>query len=244
MTQFLEEMLPDMNAASPSVTGLGLGGPLLVPLLRFNQLPSMLVHPQQSSLLAAPQGLEIPLAQRPGVLTALHRRWSARLLQRLGDAAVPVLDITQAALPLAVADTGVLRRLARELGLALLGRELRRVIVRDEVLALRQAFSTDELAWALDDAAALHPGLHDTQTWLQTGWAQAPEQLGTTVLAQAWHDAPPPLAQRANWRLPPEALTATARDALGLTPTQARTLCLQRLQQTEPVWLSYFPVTH
>lgn len=221
----------------------GLGQPWWPQLLRFNQLPSLGVHPQHAPLLSPPEGLQSLLASRPGVLAALHRQWSARLLQGLGAAARPLLDLAQPALALALLDATPLQRLARDLGLALLGRKLRHLIARDEVLALRQVLSAEELRWALDDASNLHPGLQDTDAWLAHGWAAGPELLGSAVLAQAWSDAPEPLARRANWRLPPAATAAQARAATQLSPDAARGLCLRRLEQTEPAWLSCFTAT-
>lgn len=222
----------------------GLGHPALTQLLRFNQLPSLLLHPEQAQELAPPEGWSSPLAQRPGVLAALHKRWSARLLQGLGSAATPVLDLSLPALALALADAGLLARLARALGLALLARELRRVIVRDEVLALRQALGAEEVRQALDESPHAHPELEDAQLWLAHGWTAAPELLGSCVLARAWEDAPAPLARRADWRLPPLSLSAQARAGLPLPPSAARTLCLRRLEQMDPAWLSCFTATH
>lgn len=232
-----------MGTSATPAAWHSLGHPALARLLRFNQWPSLLLHPQQMAEHTPPEGWGSAVAQHPKVLTALHKRWSARLLQGLGAAAAPVLDWDLPTLPLAVADTSLLGRLARSLGLVLLGRELRHVIVHDEVLALRQALSSDELHWALDEAAALHPGLEDAKGWLSHGWASAPELLGSCVLARAWEDAPAPLARRANWRLPPLSLSAQARASTQLAPHEARALCLRRLEQMEPAWLSCFTVT-
>ncbi|QXL83625.1 hypothetical protein [Comamonas sp. NLF-1-9] len=233
-----------MGTSATPAAWHGLEHPALAQLLRFNQLPSLLLHPQQIPGLAPPEGWGSPLAQRPGVLAALHKRWSARLLQGLGNAAAPVLDMKLPALPLALADAGLLARLARALGLALLARELRRVIVRDEVLALRQALGAQELQRLLDEDVQVQPELDDAQRWLAHGWTAGPELLGFSVLARAWQDAPAPLARRADWRLPPLSLSAQARADLPLSASQARGLCLHRLEQMDPAWLSCFTATH
>ena len=232
-----------MNTTAFPTGWPSLSQPVLPHLLQFNLLPSLLLHPAQAPRLSPPEGLDHPAAQRPGVRAVLHRRWSAWLLGRLGAAAAPVLDLAEPALPLASADTRLLQRLARELGIALLGRHARRTILRGEVLALRQALGDDGMRWALDGAARLHPGLPDAADWLEHGWAGAADLLGAGLLAQAWHDAPAPLRQRADWRLPPEAADAGVRAGAGLDPAAARALCLQHLGQTEPTWLSCFPAT-
>lgn len=232
-----------MSSTAAPAAWPSLSLPVLPRLLQFNVLPSLLLHPAQAERLAPPEGLAHPAAQQPGVLAALHRRWSARLLQQLGAAAAPVLDLAEPALPLATAEPGVLHRLARELGIALLGPQLRRVILRGEVLALRQQLGDDGMRWALGGAARLHPGLPDGADWLAHSGDQAADLLGAGLLAQAWSDAPAPLRLRAGWRLTPQAAEAPWRAASGLDPAGARALCLQHLGQTEPTWLSCFPAT-
>ncbi len=217
-----------------------LDGAVVARLLEFNVLPSRTLHPEQATQLAPPQGIA---TAHPSVQEALHRRWSERLLNGLGAASAPVMDLDEPALPLALAEPASLWRLARDLGIALLGASLRRLIVREDVLAARAALSEPGLAWALQGAARLHPGLADTYRWQQTGWSAAADQLGFGLLAQAWHDAPAPLRGRANWKLPPISQEPDHRAASGLGAPQARALCLQRLQQTEPEWLSCFPAT-
>lgn len=219
----------------------GLAGPMVPRLLEFNLLPSRILHPAQMAQLAPPDGFT---SAHPGVQEALHRRWSKRLLEGLGAAAAPVLDLTEPALPLALAVPALLRGLARDLGIAMLGASLRRIIEREQVLAIRSSLGEHGLAWALDGAARLHPGLADTRCWLQAGWAEAADQLGSGLLAQAWHDAPAPLRRRADWKLPPASQDIEHRTASGLAAPQARALCLQRLKQMEPAWLSSFPATH
>lgn len=231
-----------MNTSPPSLPPdwPGLAGPVVPRLLEFNLVPSRILHPAQAIQLAPPDGFT---SAHPAVQEALHRRWSKRLLNRLGAAAAPVLDLTEPALPLALAAPALLLRLARDLGIAMLGASLRRIIEREQVLAVRASLGEHGLAWALDGAARLYPGMADTHRWLQAGWAEAADQLGAGLLAQAWHDAPAPLRQRADWMLPPGSQDTEQRTASGLAAPQARALCLQRLKQMEPAWLSSFPAT-
>ncbi|WP_028605260.1 hypothetical protein [Ottowia thiooxydans] len=216
----------------------GLGGLLVSRLLEFNLLPSRSLHPAQIPQLAPPDGLaDAP----PSVQDALHRHWSKRLLGRLGASATPVLDLDEPALPLALAAPVLLRRLALDLGIALIGSPLRHIVEREEVLKARTALGEQGMAWALDGAAQLHPGLNDAHSWLRAGWAEAAEQLGSGLLAQAWHDAPAPIRARADWKLPPGSLDEKTRVASGRTASQARDMCLQRLNQMDPTWLLCFP---
>lgn len=216
-------------------------GPLLPQLLEFNLLPSRTLHPAQVCLTDPPDGLD---DAKPAVVEIMHRRWSARMLDRAGDAATPVMSLGEPALPLAMAATELLRRLTRDLGIALLGASIRRVIERSEVISLRSELGDEGVHWALDGSAKLHPGLSAPQEWLDAGWAKAADLLGAGLLGQAWHDAPAPLRLRANWKIPPVSQTAEHRTASGLDASHARTLCIRRLNQMEPTWLSNFPSTH
>ena len=224
---------------------ISLKGPVASLLLEFNLLPSRTLHPTQVARLDPPEGLA---HAQPAVAAALHKRWSARLLETLGSAGTPVLNGREPALPLALATPALLKQLARDLGIALLGNYLRRVIDRQEVVALRSTLGMEGMVWALEGAPELHPGLPDPGKWLKTDVhsaahpaANAADRLGAGLLAHAWHDAPAPLRQRANWKLPPEGQSPEFREAHGLKEPQARELCLKRLSQLEPAWLSFFP---
>jgi len=234
----------------------GLKGPVAAQLLEFNLLPSRTLHPAHAARLSPPQGIE---HAQPRVQAALHRRWSSRLLQDLGAEGAPVTNLAEPALPLALLTPPLMQRLARDLGIVLLGANLRRLVEREEVLAARSSLGQEGMAWALEGAAKLHAGLptpplhlsnhnhnHNHEPSLQPlsprtpGWASLADSLGAGLLAQAWYDAPPPLRHRADWKLPPAAQDARTRGAAGLTEPEARALCLQRLKQMESVWLSSF----
>jgi len=207
-------------------------------LQEFNLLPSRSLHSERARAL---EGAENALAQQPGVQRALHRRWSAQLLAQLGEHAQPVLDLSHAALPLALAAPALLARLARDAGVTLLGGYLRRTIARDAVLQARSALGDAGLDWARHGAAALHPGLDDPSPWLAPGLDQDADLLGAGLIAQAWHDAPAPIRLRADWKLAPAAVDA--RTASALDAPRARQLCLQLLARLDSAWLSSFPAT-
>lgn len=220
---------------------------LFVRLQAFNLLPSQTLHPERAAAWFPEAAALGPLAAHPAAQRSLHKRWSQRLLERLGDDARPVTDLGHPALPLALAAPDLLARLVRDAGVLLLGRQLRQTIQRDQVLAAREGLGADALHWARTGAAELHPGLDDASPWLPghgaASYAQAADQLGAGLLAQAWHDAPAPVRRRADWKLPPEADTAPLRAASGLDAAHARGLCLQLLARLDPQWLSLFPAT-
>lgn len=221
---------------------------LFVRLQAFNLLPSQTLHPERAAAWFPEAATLGPLAAHPAAQRSLHKRWSQRLLERLGDDALPVADLAHPALPLALAAPELLARLVRDAGVLLLGRPLRRTILREQVLAAREGLGAEALHWARTGAAELHPGLDDAGPWLQqehgaAHYAKAADQLGAGLLAQAWHDAPAPLRRRADWKLPPEADAAPLRAASGLDAAHARGLCRQLLARLDPQWLSSFPAT-
>lgn len=215
-------------------------------LITFNMLPSLTLHPEHAADLNPPEGLDHP---DPEVQKNLHRRWSARLLAHLDADSAPVTDLSQPALPLALLEPAAMQALVRDLGIALLGAALRRIVERRAVLNARASLGLSGMKWALHEAARLHPGLQDIRVWTLrvhgdsdafTNWAGLADLLGAGLLAQAWHDAPTSLRRRANWKLPPPSLDAECRNASGLTEPAARALCLQHLTKIDPVWQSSF----
>ena len=175
-------------------------------LQEFNLLPSRSLHAERARAL---DGAGDALAQQPAVQRALHQRWSAQLLAQLGEHAQPVLDLSHAALPLALAAPALLARLARDAGVTLLGGHLRRTIARDAVLQARSALGDASLDWARQGAAALHPGLEAPGPWIAPGLDRGADLLGAGLIAQAWHDAPAPIRLRADWKLAPAAVNSS-----------------------------------
>jgi type III secretion protein K len=249
--------LPLLGAALDSPLTSPLNSPLSARLLEFNLLPSRSLHPNRRALLrpatsSATSSATSPASERlaalPRVARELHRDWSALLLDLLdtldAGARRPVLAAGEPALPLALAQPELLGRLARDAGLVLLGRHLRRTVLRADVAAAREAIGADGLAFARGAAADAHPGLDDVADWLPSGAASLPaaaDLLGAGVLAQAWHDAAPALRRRADLKLPAEAELPRVREASGLRTAAARDLCLTLLNRIEPAWLSLFP---
>lgn len=213
-------------------------------LLEFNLLPSRTLHPVRAAQLLSDFGRVPDVLRGAGrIHRALHRRWSAELLKKLGPAAAPILDHAQPALPLALLGPESMARLARELGIMLLGRHLRHLIQRANVLAARADLGDEALAWACDGATQFHPGLRETGPWLADGLAAGADRLGCALLAQGWQDAEASLRMRADWKLSPDSEVPAARAASGLAPHEARPLCLQLLARLDPSWLSSFSAT-
>lgn len=213
------------------------------PLQQFNLLPSHSLHASRAALwLPGHESAALWLAQ-PAGHRHWHRRWSRLLLERLQGDGQPVPDLAHPATPLALASPALLQSTYRLAGLLLLGKNLRQRIARSDVQEARQAVGRTAVDWVCAQGEQLHPGLSAPQPWLAQGLATGADQLGAGVLAQSWHDAPPPLRLRANWKLPLDAELPDSREASGMSPEQARSLCLQTLHFLEPTWLSSFPTT-
>ena len=219
--------------------------PLWSPALqRFNLLPSHSLHASRAALWLPGYAMAAAWLEQPSLHRQWHRRWSQLLLERLGADAQPLRDLAHPASPLALASAALLHATARHAGMLLLGKHLRLRIARADVRAAREALGQAALGWVCAQGAALHPGLEDAQPWLAQGLAAGADQLGAGLLAQSWSDAPAPLRQRADWKLPLDTESPASREASGMTPMQARRLCLQTLLFLEPAWLSSFPATH
>ncbi|MCD2512840.1 hypothetical protein [Comamonas endophytica] len=225
-----------MNTAHPALWSQ--------PLQRFNLLPSLGLHASRAQHWLPGHADAAAWLAQPASHRQWHRRWSQLLLERLQADAEPVRDLAHPALPLALASPALLHATGRHAGSLLLGKDLRRRIARASVHEAEQAIGAAALRWVCAQGAALHPGLNDPQPWLGRGLAQGADALGAGVLAQCWHDAPAPLRRRADWKLPMDAETPASREASGMTPIQARHMCLQILLFLEPEWLSSFPATH
>lgn len=214
----------------------------LAPLQRFNLLPSLALHPSRAALWLP--GHATAWIAEPETARQWHSHWSQLLLERLQEDAQPVCDLSHPATPLALAAPTLLRATLRHAGLLLLGKNLRQRIARSEVNAAQAAIGFTAWDWVCRQGATLHPGLDDPQPWMEQGLAAGADRLGAGLLAQSWHDAPAPLRRRADWKLPLDAESPASREASGMTPAQACSLCLQTLQFLEPEWLSSFPTVH
>lgn len=211
------------------------------PLQQFNLLPSHSLHASRAALWLPGHATAAAWLAHPAGHRQWHRRWSQLLLAKLQTDAQPVADLSHPAAPLALASPALLQSTARHAGLLLLGKNLRLRIARSAVHAARDALGEAALDWVCTQGAAFHPGLDDPQPWLAQGLGAGADQLGAGLLAHSWHDAPAPLRRRADWKLALDAESPESRQASGMSPPQARQLCLQTLSVLEPTWLSSFP---
>lgn len=209
---------------------------LLARLLEFNQWPSRLLHPARAQLIWTEQELT-QLDRSPSLDRVLHIHGSRRLLAQLGPYGQAVTELHEPALPLALLTPDLRQALVRRVGLMALGKTLRTLIARAQVLQARSAIGQEGMDWAMDHALDWPDS--GTSHLPQQGWLADADLLGSAILARSWQGAPAPLRLRADWCLAPQAcelaLPETINDA------QARTICLSQLAEMEPLWLSYFP---
>jgi type III secretion protein K len=207
--------------------------PLAEALLRFNLLPSLLLHPRRDAAGAGAQLKALP---------ALHRHRSAALLKEHG--LDPVLGLDDPALPLAMLPQAHFQRLLLLLGAALNGPHIRRTIAREELSLLKQQLGSEGLAAARAPAAVALAGLPVAPDWHPAQAEAVCMAWGAAVLAQAFDAAAPQVARRARLRLAPEADALRAPlSAAGLQPERALSIARELLQSLEPAWLSSFPTT-
>ncbi|MGE0329470.1 MAG: SctK family type III secretion system sorting platform protein [Ramlibacter sp.] len=207
--------------------------PLAEALLRFNLLPSLLLHAGRGDA-QSQAGLK--------ALPALHRHQSAALLKQHG--LEPVLGLDDPALPLAMLPGPHFDKLLLLLGAALNAPHIRRTIARDEVSLLRNVLGPQTMAMARSSAAAALAGLPVAPDWTAANAADLCTAWGAAVLAQAFDAAAPAVGRRARLRLDPEADALRAPlSAAGLQPERALGIARDVLQTLEPAWLSSFPAS-
>lgn len=229
-----------MAAAGPS----WLGHALAEPMLRFNTLPSLWLHPDYT-LRLLPESLRAVLDEDPDAIAGpvLHRHWSATLTRELGLKAVESLE--EPALTIALLEIDEFERLKQWCGIALLASPVRRAIARNDVTSLQAQLGEDGMEFARREAA-LMPGIgHADAMALQADVGAQVGSLGSALLSAAFDAAQEAVATRARLRLAPDA-----RAALGQLPEQlcegraALALAESVLQYLDPAWLSLFPTRH
>ena len=215
------------NAKRASLTG---------PLLAFCLLPSLSLHPSQFE-----RFIPAPVYAHADELPALHRLWSAALIEQA--ALEPLATFDDAALPLAMLPADRLAQWLSLAGVTLAGQRIRRCIVRSEVELLRAQLGDAVLDFARRRAPAFYAGLPDETacSWSLSAAAEHAAALGEALFARAFGGATRPVAQRALLRLPTDAVQRAA--ALPLAADAALRLSLSLLQELDPVWLSSFPAS-
>ncbi|HSV44832.1 MAG TPA: SctK family type III secretion system sorting platform protein, partial [Ramlibacter sp.] len=182
--------------AQPQAAALPLAHPLAGDWLRFNFLPSLLLHPSRAGDWAALAGQAQPPA-------SLHRHWSAALARSAG--LEPVAGLDAPGLALAMLPAAGFAQLLRWCGLVLCAPAIRRVIERAPLAALRAQIGEQALAFARAGAAAVHPGLAPARGWAPAQAAAECDRQGGGLLYNALQQAPAPVARRGQLRLAADA---------------------------------------
>ena len=210
--------------------------PLAGSLLAFCLLPSLTLHVSHADLLPP-----ISIQTRGDQLPALHRVWSAEIIEKCGMEPVTAFD--DPVLPLAMLPAEILDRLVPLAGATLAGQCIRRCIAREDVELLRAQLGDTMLDFVRRRAPAFHAGLDDSSmtNWSLDAAGEEVAILGNTLLAQVFDSASKPVAQRALLRLPAEAFGRNS--TFPVAADDALRLSLNLLQELDPEWLSSFPVT-
>ena len=234
-------------------------------LHRFNFLPSQILHPSWVFRFSPQDVITTLSPQLPPA--DLHRHWSAHILVLLGLADRPCLDPSAPLLPLAILPAPMFDRLVMLAGLSLAGKALRQLIRRDDITTLRRVLAPDLLAFVLQDAPLLHPGLDLGQRAVQQ-LLELPGPLGASALLSAMQGAPDEMFERVRLRLDAatavpllmplasEVTTDAPHDAPGDAPhdadrqpfpldnNEALALMLRITDFLDPAWLSSFELPH
>lgn len=207
--------------------------PLALALLRFNVLPSLLLHPSRAG------GWPVAPQDAPA---ALHRGWSARLLEELR--LDPVLSMDDPALPLAMLPPELFSRLVLYGGIALNASHIRRAISRADVVHLMDQLGDEGMAFARARHGQGLAALPVFPGWSADRARERCTHWGHALLAQAFAAATPAVAQRGALRLPADIEPRRRQvDGAGLAPATALALAREFLEYLEPQWLSSFPET-
>lgn len=204
-------------------------------LVAFNLLPSRTLHPSRHAAFAAPAMLDA-LAGAPALAASWHRHWSREILRAIGLLERPVTDPERPELALALLPPEAMAQCARRMGAALCGPRLRRAIAGEEVRMLIDRLGADLMEFTRRTAGGLHAGIAQSAAWPIEQAAAAVDTLGQAALRAALSGAGPELRLRAELKLPEQP----AQDA-PLPASEALSLGLAILKNTDPLWHSSFP---
>jgi type III secretion protein K len=215
--------------------------PLAEALLRFDRLPSLLLHPSRLASLfpAAAQALLGTAEPQSAAWRSWHRHGSSALAREL--ALQPVVDLAEPGLPLALLGTEAWDALLLLAGATLAGPQLRRVIAREQVQAARA-----QLGAAFDfvrsaEALALYPGKPGGAALAFDQLESSCRQAGALLLARAFDAASTAVAARGRLRLPQGAVEAAGATLGHVAPAEALQLSYSLIERIDPAWLSSFP---
>lgn len=220
-----------MAVGAPHGSSGWLAHPLAEAILRFQLLPSMLLHPAREQQGAWPDAQSLPLR---------HKHESAAMFEQLGID--PTLGLADPALPIAILPSPKFETFQLLLGAAANARHIRGVISREEVALLRTQLSTEALALVRTPLGRKIEALASASNWETTRAAELCAACGGALLALAFDAATPAVRTRALLRLPPESEASRAGWLAHGAPEKALLAARDLLQSVEPVWLSSFPL--
>ncbi len=228
----------------PLDTALPWMSPLhLEALMRFEGLPSTLLHPERiATLLPSAAAPLFDLgAQDSAHQAQLHRHWSQALRDTLKLA--PITHYGEPALRVACLPKRGWDPLIPLAGAMLGAPGIRRLIAQDAVAALQSKIGTDAVTFACVDAGALHAGLSQSVQLSHAELAEWCPLWGAALLWRAFEASSTAVAERAWLRLPEQAKDWAQTELPQLDADQALALVFELTERTDPSWLLSFPAT-
>lgn len=214
--------------------------PQAAALLRFDQLPSVFLHPSRIDEHMPPAAHALLRATAEGTPAwfRLHRYWSQSLalsldLAQIKDAEDPALCI--AALP-----PSLWERLLRLAGATLAAPQLRRVIAGEHVRAIEKTLGGEALDYICRSANPAHPGLPQSLALAPATLAASCLQWGAALAARTLDACAPATAQRARLRLPQQAIDAIPEALSPISAAAALGLLLGLVERMDASWHSSF----
>jgi hypothetical protein len=197
--------------------------------LTFNRRPVAYIAPER---LAADEPMLPAEAWRRLLATPrLSARLSARILGRYGLAGRELWDFEPRRRRLALLDVGMLRQIAVRAGALLHSAAIRRVVMREGVMAVRGLLGEEGHAFALKRAPFLPLPVRLPEP---ADPASVLERDGLSCLAAWLEREPEPLARRVRLRFPPG--TAIDAPTPGLEGEAGRKVLALTLREGEPAW--------
>jgi type III secretion protein K len=238
----MDALAPEaVGVAADRAAGVPIGHALMSHLVAFNLLPSLTLHPEQSTIYPAPAECE-PLLGHSTTAGLAHRHWSSHILQTLSLSENAVCDLHARPLVLALLHGEKLTELAHAAGLALLAPRLRRMVARAEVAEASRALGEEMVRELRTRPIFAGSFIPDTSEWDVGQLDAAVPVLGFGLLGRALMCAPSAIKDRALLRLP--TMATSAPQLAALEAEAALELALQLLNEREAQWCSLFPSIH
>jgi len=227
-----------LHVAQPWMSALHLEA-----LVRFESLPSTLLHPDRiAQLLPRTASTLFDAAPHDSMSRArLHRHWSEGLRNTLG--LEPITHYDEPALRVASLPAQSWAQLIVLGGAMLGGPGIRRVIARNAVEALEATLGTDAVNFAYSDSGTLHGGILESSHLSHAELTNSCQQWGAALLWRAFEAASTAVAQRAWLRLPAQAQDWASTTLSTLPENHALALATELTERANPTWLSSFPAT-